>query len=69
MYINGVLKQINEGIQVTNIETYIAQSEAIIEEIRSRNFTEANANLKEDVEEAEMSKVQSWKNHNNKMTF
>ena len=69
MYINGVLKQINEGIQVTNIETYIAQSEAIIEEIRSRNFTEANANLKEDVEEAEMSKVQSWKNCNNKITF
>ncbi|WAR24784.1 LAMA-like protein [Mya arenaria] len=53
-YINGVLQQINEGIKVTNIETYITLSERIIGELEARNFTGQNDTLASDIEEAEM---------------
>lgn len=41
-YVQDILNQILQGIQVTNIETYIALSEQIMEEIRLRNFSMQN---------------------------
>ena len=52
LHINGVLQQINEGIKITNIETYISLSEQIIEEIRGRNFSGQNNSVEQEVEDA-----------------
>ena len=35
-----VLERVEKGIQVTNIETYIQQSQQILDEIMDRNFTD-----------------------------
>ncbi|XP_053393780.1 laminin subunit alpha-like isoform X2 [Mercenaria mercenaria] len=50
---NEVLNQINEGIKVTNIETYISMSEQFIEEIRARNFTGQNDSVEQEMDDAE----------------
>lgn len=57
LHMNNVLRKINEGIKVTNIETYIALSEQVIAEMRLRNFTEQNSMI-----EAEITEVETCKN-------
>lgn len=57
LHINEVLQQINEGIKVTNIETYISMSEQIISEIRERNFTQHNSTVEAEIDDAEARKI------------
>ena len=56
MHVRDVLQQINEGIRVTNIETYIMESEKVMDEIRMRNFSDAVQNATTEQSDAENSK-------------
>lgn len=62
---NEILRQINEGIQVINIETYIAMSEQIVEAIRARDFSNNNSTLAIEIAAAEMRKLELSTGFNN----
>ena len=56
--VQDILNQILQGIQVTNIETYIALSEQILEEVRLRNFSMENENGMDELQYATLCKSQ-----------
>ena len=56
-YVQEILNQILQGIQVTNIETYITLSEQIIDEVRLRNFSLQNEAAMDELQNATLCKL------------
>ena len=56
-YVQDILNQILQGIQVTNIETYITLSEQIMDEVRMRNFSMENEAAMDELQNATLCKL------------